>query len=298
VFCATALAVSFLPLYDPSQSSTYWDLTVSSLEVVAAVWEAMAHLFLRLGAFLSSWQDFTLIFPSWPDLPSGFSFAFSLSVGLAAFAVLMPQLIWLYKYFELDTRGEKYFEMEEVIIQYDKKHPGRERDDCENIKDDGATYEVEDKEGVKTGEILPGVKTGRSKLKKGQCSFWVALVLVRSALAGAAVLSGVQKLLVLLKNRKKHGTTWEEREKWWSLEQKRWTKRNFDHVNHATVQQFVVDNPQATMLHLATCTNIALMTVECIAHTWRGETLNREGCELKGMSSTASCCVLCSVSRM
>ena len=68
-------------------------------------------------------RNFTLIFPSWPDLPSGFSFAFSLSVGLAAFAALMPQLIWLYKYFELDTRGEKYFEMEEVILQYDEKHP-------------------------------------------------------------------------------------------------------------------------------------------------------------------------------
>ena len=29
--CATALAVSFLPLYDPSsQSSTYWDLTATA----------------------------------------------------------------------------------------------------------------------------------------------------------------------------------------------------------------------------------------------------------------------------
>jgi hypothetical protein len=291
--CATALAVSFLPLYDPN-SSTYWDLTVSSLEVVAAVWEPMAQLFLRLGAFLSNWQDFTLIFPSsfsWPDLPSGFSFAFSLSVGLAAFAALMPQLIWLYKYFELDTRGEKYFEMEEVIIQYDKKHPDREGDDCEKIRK-GATYEVQDEKGAKTGESLSGVKTGRFRLKKGQCSFWVALVLENSALAGAAVLSGVQMFLVLLKNRKKCGTGKEERKKWWSLEQKGWRHRNFDHVNHATVQQFVADNPQATILFLANCTNITLMTVECIAHTWRGERLNISRCELEGMSSTASCCVL------
>jgi hypothetical protein len=120
----------------------------------------------------------------------------------------------------------------------------------------------------------------------------VALVLENSALAGAAVLSGVQKLLVLLKNRKKHGTGGGERKKWWSLDQKHWKQRNFDHVNHATVQQFVVDNPQATRLYLGTCTNITLMTVECIAHTWRGEKLNISRCELEGMSSTASCCVL------
>jgi hypothetical protein len=132
---------------------------------------------------------------------------------------------------------------------------------------------------VKTDK--PGVKTGRFRLKKGQCSFWVALVLENTALAGAAVLSGVQMLLVLLKNRKKHGTgQWNERQKWWSLEQKHWVYRNFDHVNHATVQQFVVDNPQAAVLHLGSCTNITLMTVECIAHTWRGGTLNMSLCEL------------------
>jgi hypothetical protein len=136
------------------------------------------------------------------------------------------------------------------------------------------------------------VKTGRFRLKKGQCSFWVALVLENSALAGAAVLSGVQKLLVLLKNRGKHGTGRGERKKWWSLDQKHWSRRNFDHVNHATVQQFVVDNPRATTLHLASCTNITLMTVECIAHTWRGKQLTIMRCELEGMSSTASCYVL------
>jgi hypothetical protein len=76
-----------------------------------------------------------------------------------------------------------------VILQYDEKHPDREGDDCQKIRK-GATYEVEDKEGVKTDK--PGVKTGRFRLKKGQCSFWVALVLENSALAGAAVLSGVQ----------------------------------------------------------------------------------------------------------
>ena len=130
---------------------------------------------------------------------------------------------------------------------------------------------------MKTGESLPGVKTGRFRLKKGQCSFWVALVLENSALAGAAVLSGVQKLLVLLKNRRPLNSkkSWiETRKKWWSLNQKGRFQRNFDHVNHATVQQFVVDNPQATILHLGSCTNITLMTVECIAHTWRGERLN------------------------
>jgi hypothetical protein len=99
---------------------------------------------------------------------------------------------------------------------------------------------------------------------------------------------------VLLKNRKplQAEEDGERRKKWWSLEQKVYYERNFDHVNHATVQQFVVDNPRATILHLGSCTNTTLMTVECIAHTWRGEKLNISRCNLEGMSSTASCCVL------
>jgi hypothetical protein len=59
----------------------------------------------------------------------------------------------------------------------------------------------------------------------------------------------------------------ERRQKWWSLEQKIWHQRNFDHVDHATVQQFVADDPIATILFLGSCTNITLMTVSSVLPT-------------------------------
>jgi hypothetical protein len=295
--CATSLAVSFLPLYDPRQSN-YWDLTVSSLEVVAAMWEPMVQSFVRLGAFLSSWHDFTHILPSsfsWPELPGGFSLAFNISVALAAFAAVMPQLVMLYKHFNLDSWGEKYFELEEV--EYDEKKSmwnkfgvKPENDSCRTIigyvQNDKAHINIVDQVNVDQEKVKVKIaKTGRTRLKKGQCPYMVAVVLERAGMAGAAVLSFAQNFLVLVRNRKplKHSEENKRRKAWWSMEQKGWSERNYDHVNHAAVQQFVVDNPHAATLHLASCTNLTLGTMQAIASTWKGEELNMGYCELKGM---------------
>jgi hypothetical protein len=258
VFCATALAGSFLPLYDSSQS--YGDLNAGAFEVVTAVWEPMVESFVRLGAFLASWEDFSMILPSsfsWPDLPGGFGLAFEMSVILAVVAAALPQMLFLYKHFGLETWGKEFFEFEEVILKFDEKNPDQEGDNLAETIDKKATFEVEDEHGKKTTQ--KGVKTGRQRLKKGQGAYWVVLVLTRGAMAGAVLLSIVQQFLVLLRNRKPLNNGFSTRNTWWSMEQKYWSLRNFAHVNDATVQQFVVDNPQAAQLFLATCTNITVV---------------------------------------
>jgi hypothetical protein len=175
-------------------------------------------------------------------------------------AAALPQMLFLYKHFGLETWGKEFFEFEEVILKFDEKNPEQEGDNLAEKIDKQATFEVEDEHGKKTTE--KGVRTGRQRLKKGQGAYWVVLVLTRGAMAGAVLLSIVQQFLVLLRNRKPLKSEYGEEHKrkaWWSMEQIGWWHRNFAHVNDATVQQFVVDNPQAAQLFLATCTNITVV---------------------------------------